>query len=237
MDKRDVKNILISMRTRQNEAAVNNLLGKIDLMEESQFQAMLQQLGNSKEAIQEELAKRIEKMLRNDDKYPINEMFTYGISGSSIHLHLPGNLTHMMSKMGISKTMDTVNLHLLDAIEKIAQMRQEGYYRFQGSESIYMISPILLRRELTFLEGLDFNTQIYKKEQLRDSKFLEEHPEARLANTIFGADKKVGTALIDINKITTPEWQEKKEKLIKEFNQKGITLEENAVTGGEAPEQ
>lgn len=237
MNRRDVKNILISMRTNQNATAVNNLLGKIDLMEERQIQEILNQLGNSEEAVRGELAKRIVKMLRNDEKYPINKMFTYGISGSCIHLHLPGNLEQMISQMGPLKTMETVNLWLLDAIEKIAQMREQGYYRFEGSQSIYMISPILRRRELIFLEELGFDTQTYKKEQLKDSKFLEEHPEAGLANAVFGADRKIGTALIEINKITTPEWKAKKQEVIKRFNQKGIRIEEEVETGGEALKQ
>lgn len=236
MNKKDVKNMLISMRTPQNEEAVNNLLGKIDLMEESKIQEIIAQLGGSEEAVRKELSERIDKMLRNEQKYPINDMFTYGVSGNSIHLHLPGNLEHMMSKIGASKTVDTVNLYLLDAIEKIAQMRADGFYRFQGRDSIYMISPVLLRRELTFLEGLDFKTQTYKKEELSDSKFLEEHPEARLANAIFGASRKVGTALIEIDKITTPEWQAKKEEVVQKFSKKGITMGENHRTGG-TPEQ
>ena len=57
--------------------------------------------------------------------------------------------------------MDTVNLHLLDAIDKIKQLRDNGFYRFQGKDSIYMISPI--RREMKFLDSMDFKTQSYRK--------------------------------------------------------------------------
>ena len=222
------------MRTSQNETAVNKLLGKIDLMEERQIKEMLNQLGNSEEAVRRELDKRIVKMLRNDEKYPINEMFTYGISGGCIHLHLPGNLEPMINRIGPRKTMDTVNLWLLDALGRIAKMREQGYYRFEECQSIYMISPILRRLELIFLEELGFDTQIYTKEQLKDSKFLEEHPEAGLANTVFGADRKIGTASIGINKITTPEWEAKKQEVIRRLNQKGILIEEEARIGGDA---
>jgi len=44
----------------------------------------------------------------NEKHTPINEMFTYGISNSCIHLHLPGDLHHLLEKNGISKTIDTV---------------------------------------------------------------------------------------------------------------------------------
>lgn len=261
MTKKAVKKILMSMRNDENAVEVNNLLGKIDLMEEGKIGEIVEQLGGTEKEVKEELARRIMKAmrtrqekeeannllgtiiggseqavdeettrravqtLREEHKYSINEMFTYGVSGDSIHLHLPVNLEHLINKIGVTKTVDTANLYLLDAIEKIAQMKKEGFEKFRERKSIYMISPILRGQELIFLKDLDFKTQTYKKQQLRDSKFLEENPEARLARTIFGADKKVGTAQIDIDRITTPEWQEKKAKKVKEINDKGITID------------
>lgn len=236
MNKKDVKNMLISMRTHENEAAVNNLLARIDIIEESKIQEKLEQLGGTEEAVRQELSRMIVKSLTNEQKYPINEMFTYGISGNSIHLHLPGKLYGMLEALGPSKTIDTVNLYLLDAIEKIAQMRQNGFYRFQGTDSIYMISPVLRRKELEFLEKLDFQTHAYTKKQLTSNEFLQSCSEARLASTIFGTSSKVGTATIEIEKITTPEWQAKKEEALQEFSKKGITMNENYIKG-EAPTQ
>ena len=68
---------------------------------------------------------------QNEEKYPINDMFTYGISGNCIHLHLPSDLHQILSKRGILGTMDTVNLQVLDAIDKIKQLRDDGFYRFK----------------------------------------------------------------------------------------------------------
>ena len=123
--------------------------------------------------------------------------------------------------------MDTVNLHLLDAIDKIKQLRDNGFYRFQGKDSIYMISPI--RREMKFLDSMDFKTQSYRKKDLNDDKFIEEHPEARLATQIFGKDKNVGTASIKFEMISSKEWQNKKNQKVKEFAEKGLSLQDSSL--------
>lgn len=41
MEKQEVKNILMSIRTPENEAQVNNWLGKVDLMSEKEFSEKL----------------------------------------------------------------------------------------------------------------------------------------------------------------------------------------------------
>ena len=41
---------------------------------------------------------------------------------------------------------------------------------------------------------------------------------------IFGKGKNIGTAKIKFDKIDSKEWQEKKQKTIKAFESKGITL-------------
>ena len=45
-------------------------------------------------------------------------------------------------------------------------MQNDGFYKFEGKNSIYMISPILVGREMKFLEELDFNTQLYSKQRI-----------------------------------------------------------------------
>jgi len=240
MNPKDVINILISMKTHEKEEAVEKLMERLELLEESEFQEkfqeILEQIGNSEEAVKKVLSEKIKSMLRDEQKYPINEMFTYGVSRNSIHLHLPGSLEQMMNEIGRHKTIDTVNLYLLDAIGKVAQMWNDGFYRFKGTDNIYMNSPILIGPELLFLEEFGFKTQIYNKKQLKSEEFLEKNPEARLAKAKHGVDKNVGTAVISINKISTPEWQTKKRETIQEFNQKGIFMQEDDRTGG-MPEQ
>ena len=155
---------------------------------------------------------------------PINELFSYGLASDCVHLHLPTNLHSMIAERGVSGTVDTVNLYLLDAIDKIKELKDNGYDKFQGKDRIYMISPILLGRELRFLEELDFETTTYKKQQLNSEDFLKDNPEAKLATQIFGKGKNVGRAQIKFDLISSNEWQEKKEEKLKEFASKGITF-------------
>lgn len=232
MNKNDIKRILMSMRTAQNENQVNNLLGKIDLLPEEKLQTMIAQIGDNEESIK----KYLEGKLKNQNNHeheehtPINKMFTYGLSGSCIHLHMPVDLHEMMSKKGIKKTVDTVNLYLLDAIERIRKLQNDGFYRFDGKDSIYMISPILVGREMKFLEDLDFETHSYRKKELQSEEFVAEHPEAQLAVHIFGRNSNVGTAKIGLDVINSQEWQDKRNKKVEEFGEQGITLSRDEET-------
>lgn len=229
MNKRDIKAILMSMRTSENDEMINKLLGKIDMMDDISLQKAVKQVGETEEAVRNFFEKKInERQNDNTQEHtPINEMFSYGISGGCIHLHLPTDLHQMISQKGISGTIDTVNLHLLDAIDRIKALKDEGYHKFQERDSIYMISPILLGREMKFLDGLDFETRIYKKKELSSDEFIKENPEAMLATHIFGKGKNVGTARIKFDTISSKKWQEKKREVVKSFESKGITLSDN----------
>ena len=229
MNKKDIKAILMSMRTSENDESINKILGKIDMMDDIALQSAVEQVGETEEAVKKFFEKKItERQNDNAQKHiPINEMFSYGLSGSCIHLHLPIDLHQMILKKGISSTIDTVNLYLLDAIDKIKALKDQGYHKFQERDSIYMISPILLGREMKFLDDLDFETRIYKKKELNNDEFIKENPEAMLATNIFGKNKNVGTAKIKFDTIYSKEWQEKKQEVVKNFERKGITLNDN----------
>lgn len=239
MNKEEVKNILISIRTPENEKLVNYLLGEIDIMDEASIEQATAKLGNNKESIKDFFTKKIaERQLnQNEEKYPINDMFTYGIAGDCIHLHLPTDLHESIAKNGISKTIDLVNLHLLDAIDKIKVLKDENFYRFKGKNSIYMISPAVIKREIKFLEELDFTTHSYSKKQLNDDEFVQENPEAELATQIFGKGKNVGTASIGFDVINSKEWQDKKKEVIEKLKTRGISIDTNKENAKQVTEK
>lgn len=221
MEKRDIKNILISMRTTENEVQINNLLGKIDMLDFSTLQEMLQKIGDNEDSVRKFLESKLYASRENtEEKYPINSMFTYGISGNCVHLHLPMDLHQMISQHGISATIANVHLQLIDAIEKIGKLKADSFYRFNNVDSIYMISPILVKREINFLNDLGFTTNIHSKKKLKDSKYLEEVPEAQLATHIFGNDKNVGSALIKIDTILGEQWKQLAKKKVEELENK-----------------
>jgi len=199
MKRREIKAILMSMRTSENDEIVNKLLGKIDMMDDISLQKAVEQVGGTEEAVRNFFEKKInERQNDNTQEHtPINEMFSYGISGGCIHLHLPTDLHQMISQKGISGTIDTVNLYLLDAIDRIKNLKDEGYHKLQERDSIYMISPILLGRELKFLKGLDFETRIYTKKELSKEfgKSLSTFSNMELENVVYtilqGKNKKI----------------------------------------------
>ena len=239
MNKKEVKNILISMRTPENEIAVNHLLGQLDMKSDNEIEQITEKLENSEENIRENLSKKIEEISqsKNEEKHPINDMFTYGISGNCIHLHLPTDLHELMTKNGISKTIALVNLQLLDAIDKIKEMRDGGFYRFKDKNSIYMISPAVIKREIKFLEELDFTTHSYSKKQLNDDGFVQANPEAELATQIFGKGKNVGTASIGFDVINSKEWQDKKKEVIEKLKTRGISIDTNKENAKQVTEK
>ena len=229
MNKKDIKTILMSMRTSENDAMINKLLGKIDMIDDIVLQNAVEQVGGTKEDVRAFWEKKIsgKRYDKTEKHIPINDMFFYGISENNIHLHLPVDLHQMISQKGISRTIDIVNLYLLDAIDRLKALKDEGYYKFQGKTGIYMISPLLAGRERKFLEDLDFSTRIYKKKELNNEEFLKENIEAKLATDVFGKGKQVGVASIKFDTISSKEWQEKKQQVVKDLKSKGITLNEN----------
>ena len=60
LDKRKVKEILMSLRTKENEAQINNLLGKIDLLPVENLQSMINQIGDDEEYIRKYFEDKLE---------------------------------------------------------------------------------------------------------------------------------------------------------------------------------
>lgn len=233
MNKKEIRNIIMSLRTRENHYIVNNILGKLHMMTEEQIAGLLQEIGDDENAIRTFLEKKILSMQTDwtNEKYPVNNMFTYGVTGNCVHLHMPVDLHQMISEKGVKTTIDTVNLYLLDAIDKVKKLKDSSYYKFEEKDSIYMISPILrLKKEIDFLEDLDFEVNVYKKEDLRDEETREQNEKMQLAHDIFGTEQDVVDAIIGFDTLSSDSWQEKKKAKVKQFNDNGITLVDSQVS-------
>lgn len=230
MNKKELKDILMSMQTPENKSLINYILGEIDVRDEDAIIKATARIGENEEAVREFLNKKLEERIphQNKEQYPLNAMFTYGISGDCIHLHLPTDLHELIAKNGVSKAVATVNLHLLDALYKIKDLRDHEFYRFEGKNSVFMISPIVIKREMQFLEKLDFITRSYDKKQLSDEEFIKQNPEAQLAVRIFGKNRNVGTASIGLDTICSEEWQQKRREVVKRIEEQGISMENSS---------
>ena len=139
---------------------------------------------------------------------------------------MPTNLMDIMNTKGITGAIAYVNLYLLDAIDKIRRLRNSGDNEFKDKDQIYMISPILIARELGFLNDLDFATKLYTKKDLQSNIFLRENKEAQLAVAIFGNQKNVGTASISFDTLNTEKWNRKKDLKVNELKARGFSIQE-----------
>ena len=115
----------------------------------------IKDIENNRKVLEEKINQmaRREQMGHEPHK-PINKLFSYGVSESTVHLHLPVMLQNIRGK-GISGKINTANRYLIDALDRVVKMKDSGDPRFRNVDSIYMISPILVGRELEVLKGLD----------------------------------------------------------------------------------
>ena len=142
--------------------------------------------------------------------------------------HILKPIAPEISTITTAKEANTFVYDWLKSVGVPNKLKDEGFYRFVDKESIYMISPAMIKSEMKFLEGLDFATHSYKKKQLEDEKFVQETPEAQLAIHIFGKDKNIGTASIGFDTINSAEWQEKKKRTKKELEEKGASISDKS---------
>lgn len=153
MNKKEVKGILFSIRTPENEAVVNYVLGEIDMKTDEEVEEIVKKLliefnmekGQEIEAIERFIEKKKEKESQNRSEFPfkkINEFFEYGINGDCVHFHLPGDFHSMFQKYGIVKASAEIAKKLIDAANRINNQRKMGDQRLEKCSSMYMISPI-----------------------------------------------------------------------------------------------
>lgn len=231
MNKNDVKKLLFSIRTSENTAEVNNILGKIDMMTDEEIENKTKNF--SKEQLEQFFKSKIENRT-NSYFTKVNDFFEYGISGGCVHLHLPGDFHKMFEKLGKVKASATIAKNLIDAATKINNQRNSGDSRLANCTSLYMISPIfysptfypkILRNKdvrdnkkietpifkIFKLMGLETNT--YTREELQNSEFVQNNKEAKLAAKNFGTNKDVGAAILSFEKFNSKKFQTRLKKI------------------------
>lgn len=231
MNREDVRKILFKLRTTENEQIVNYLAGQIDMMTDDAVKGILDKLGNNpgkvEQVLSEKIGQRQQRLLRGHEEHkPINKLYSYGIATKTAHLHLPVQLQDIKGA-GITGKINTANLYLIDAIERIAKLKDSGDPKFKDVENIYMISPILVSRQLKFLEDLGFETESFDRKELADPEFVKTHPEAQFGLKIFPDAKNIGRAQISLDKVKSKEWQELKDNAKKVLESKGASLEDS----------
>jgi len=226
MTKKEIKQILFSLQDNTNYEAVTYLLGKIDMLDEKQIAQLYTQEGRANENIEQYLKEAIENILETKRAEPkrINRMFTYHVSGKTIVLHLPEDLRQMLEKYEYKKTMRMVNWYLLDAIDKLVELQSHHYKPLIEAEDFYMVSPILIDKELKYLRELGFTTNKFFRRDLLNHEFIESEPEAKLAVKICGTDRNVSAARISLAIVKTQEYQTIKKRKMSFIEKSGIKV-------------
>ena len=230
MDIKVIEKILSELRNDINGVAIDHLTSRIKGMSQEELDMNVQKFGGTEESIKAVLKEKLEQLARREHRghephKPINKLFAYGISESTVHLHMPVQLMQIKGK-GISGKVNTTNRYLIDAMERIVKLKDSGDPRFKNVESFYMISPILLGKELDVLSELDFETEYY---DYRKPNTIENKEEAGFGKRLFPDVNGVGRAKISIEKIKSKEWQDKKDSFVEQLEAKGAILEDEQI--------
>lgn len=225
MDKKIIDKILSDLRNETNGSAIDMLASRINGMSQEEIDLTVQKLGGSEEAVKKVLEEKINQMARREQMghephKPINKLFSYGVSESTVHL--PVMLSNIRGK-GISGKINTANRYLIDALDRVVKMKDSGDPRFRNVDSIYMISPILVGRELEVLKGLDFETESF---DCRHPETIGDREEAGFGKRLFPDAKSVGRARISIDRLKSKDWQDKRKDFVERLEEKGAVLEE-----------
>ena len=196
-----IDKILSDLRNETNGSAIDMLASRIKGMSQEEIDLTVQKLGGSEEAVKKVLEEKINQMARrermgHEPHKPINKLFAYGLSDSTVHLHLPVQLENIKGK-GITGKINTANRYLIDAMDRVLNMKDSGDPRFRNVDSIYMISPILMGKELEVLRGLDFETDFF---DYRHPETITQKEEAGFGKRLFPDAKGVGRAKISLDK-------------------------------------
>ena len=230
MDIKVIEKILSELRNDTNGVAIDHLTSRIKGLSQEELDMNVQKFGGTEESIKAVLKEKLNQLVRREHRghephKPINKLFAYGISESTVHLHMPVQLMQIKGK-GISGKVNTTNRYLIDAMERIVKLKDSGDPRFKNVESFYMISPILLGKELDVLSELDFETEYY---DYRKPNTIENKEEAGFGKRLFPDANGVGRAKISIEKIKSKEWQDKKDSFVEQLEAKGAILEDEEI--------
>ena len=93
---------------------------------------------------------------KHDEFIPLNETFSYGITGETAHIHLPKRLDSMIREKGLAYTTEHIGEELIDALDKLCEIAKNN----PKIKTVFAVSPLLssdMFRER--LEALGFRTE------------------------------------------------------------------------------
>ena len=111
---------------------------------------------------------RIRHTQKRDKFIPLNDMFSYGRAGNTLHVHLvPTDLRDMKSKLGKEKFNEFIEIKLEDFLYKSQSIVRDD----ESIEKLFVVSPIFYNNDWkNIFEQVGFNII---KEILLDDEFSD----------------------------------------------------------------
>ena len=162
MEKEKIKEMLIRMRTPDNEKKVTYLLKLLDGMSDEEFRTTIEQLNISENNIEKVLDIIIEKTKVQEETSQkfinVNDWFCYGRTDNTIHMHLiPKDLRELKKELGDEEFYSLFQKQLEDFLSKIQTLFLEDI----SMKSLFAVSPIFYNSDIAIIhENLGFDKVI-----------------------------------------------------------------------------
>lgn len=181
MDKNKIKNILMTLRTQDNEAFVNNLLGRIDLLSEENLKELLLEIGNDENSIKQYF---IEKLSQHKDTPAKDHIYYY----SNAEKDQRESQTFSQIQSVIQKTLkllkeNNLTIYISGGTVPYLLLNEDSKRLHDDVDTICRLEDIEKLRELFKKEGL-YNPEWDSKNYSQDEK--DYGFEFKLDGTPFG---------------------------------------------------
>ena len=155
MEKNELKALLMKMRTPENEASVNYLLGLLDMMSNEELHTKLEKLNINKENIEQFLTEQIERVHIHQEQSEhfinVNKMFCYGRTGDTIHMHLiPKDLRDLKKTLGD----EAFYQFFKDQLEDFLARLQDIFRNDSTIKTLFAVSPIFFNPNISLAHKL-----------------------------------------------------------------------------------
>lgn len=172
MLKENIKRILMNMKTSDNESPINHILKSIEKISEEDLKITLKELNITEKNIEQFLRNKIEKQTEQEKSSaeftPVNQMFSYGRTGNTLHMHLiPKDLRPLKKELGDEVFYDFYKEQLEDFLSKLQGIFLEDI----TIQTLFAVSPIFFNQNITAVHealGFDKVTEIDLKNENDD---------------------------------------------------------------------
>ena len=164
MLKENIKRILMNIKNSNNESTINHILESIEKISEEDLKVILQKLNVTEQNIEQFIKNKIKEQIEQENSStkftPVNQMFSYGRTGNTLHMHLiPKDLRPLKNKLGDEAFYDFYKEQLEDFLSKLQSIFLEDI----TIQTLFAVSPIFFNKDITAVHeilGFDKVTEI-----------------------------------------------------------------------------